>query len=462
MSVSGHIKAMTVGGNKVTTAYFNGQLVFQEVDAEGYVTFTGNQMYTVSMPRKYWDGTMEYSTDGTNWTTWTCSAVTCNSSFKIYFRGIGNTKVTGSNSTSFYQGFVVSAVSSSSTELSFTVSGDLLNLLDYTKVASGTAISPAQYCFAYLFAGQNITSCSDLTMTSVPKYGYYNMFKTCGMLTVAPTVAAQTVADYGLSCMFYGCSALKETPYLDLVSLSQYACNSMFASCTSLTKINMSETRVTAVASYAYYCMFTGCSALVNGVPSEIHIGSYDGKATYNLYNIFSSMFESCTMLTTTPDFYVHSGVAVNTFSMAFKGCNSLTTPGSINIVDTASSGTGMFASMFYRCISLTSLPEMNGVTFGLKNQCDSMFYYCMQLKQIYMFNTLGGTQTTIASGAFVNMFNYTGVTVAAAGTYSTSYQLVLTSVTTEASIYNFTSGVSPLVPNTVYSTNAGTIVMVN
>ena len=53
----------------------------------------------VSDATKHWDGTLEYSTDETAWTTWdgttTISSVNNDGEYVLYLRGTGNTKKHG-------------------------------------------------------------------------------------------------------------------------------------------------------------------------------------------------------------------------------------------------------------------------------------------------------------------------------------------------------------------------------
>lgn len=450
---------MKVGGSKVIKAYFNGNLVFGGKLQDVYVTFTGNQKITVSMPKKYWKGTIEYSLDGYTWNTWSCSAVTSTTDAnKIFFRGKGNTYVTGSDAQSFGNGFIVNGTDSSTFE--FTVTGDLQNLLDYEVLGAGGTPSAAADCFSYLFYKQNIVGCDPLAMESVPKDGYFYMFAQCSKLVTPPQILAKTVGDSAFCRMFWG-SAVTETPEFVFTSIGSYGCNSMFYECTSLKKIHFPSETVTA-STYSFDQMFSGCSALEDaGV--DIHIKGTTDDNTSNLNYAFMQTFFACKMLKSAPNFYIHSGNPYAMFHSTFMNCSVLETAGNVTM-SIAGTGAGyMFYQTFSQCTKLTTPPTMTGVGFGYSSQCYNMFYYCSALNKIYSFRTLGGTKTNVEANSFTGMYYKTQCEVGPAASYGNAYQIVVATVTTASSIYNFTyNGTTPISNvNTGYGTNSE-IIMVN
>ena len=68
-----------------------------------YLTFRSPSSFTLKVndTTKHWDGTLEYSTDASTWSTWngttTLSSSTSGRNNVLYLRGTGNTKITGSN-----------------------------------------------------------------------------------------------------------------------------------------------------------------------------------------------------------------------------------------------------------------------------------------------------------------------------------------------------------------------------
>ena len=66
-----------------------------------YLTFKSPNSFTLAVKdtTKHWDGTLEYSTDASTWSTWdgttTLSSTTSGSGGVLYLRGTGNTVITG-------------------------------------------------------------------------------------------------------------------------------------------------------------------------------------------------------------------------------------------------------------------------------------------------------------------------------------------------------------------------------
>ena len=76
----------------------------QAVQPKPYLTFSSPSSFTLAVKdtTKHWDGTLEYSTDASTWSTWDgttiLSSATSGSKDVLYLRGTGNTVITGSNS----------------------------------------------------------------------------------------------------------------------------------------------------------------------------------------------------------------------------------------------------------------------------------------------------------------------------------------------------------------------------
>ena len=63
-----------------------------------YLTFRNPASFTINVYSPKWDGTMEYSTDKANWTTWTGSSISAAQSgdeYFLYLRGTGNSSARG-------------------------------------------------------------------------------------------------------------------------------------------------------------------------------------------------------------------------------------------------------------------------------------------------------------------------------------------------------------------------------
>lgn len=108
-------------------------VIRDSLQVKPYLTFKSPNSFTlkVNNTTKNWDGTLEYSTNASTWTTWngttTLSSATSGSSNVLYLRGTGNTRITGNNTN--YKWVL--------TGTDIKCSGNIENLLDYTTVTSG-------------------------------------------------------------------------------------------------------------------------------------------------------------------------------------------------------------------------------------------------------------------------------------------------------------------------------------
>ena len=75
----------------------------QAISTIPYLTFSSPSSFTLAVKdaTKHWDGTLEYSTNTSTWSTWdgttTLSSATSGSDNVLYLRGTGNTVITGDN-----------------------------------------------------------------------------------------------------------------------------------------------------------------------------------------------------------------------------------------------------------------------------------------------------------------------------------------------------------------------------
>lgn len=238
-----------------------------EVDT-ACLTFSSPTTFTIATNRQGWTGTMEYSTNKTNWTPWTGSEVSSvlnGNKYYVYLRGTGNTRITRYiNSTSIlYTTFDI-------TGSDVSCDGNIETLLDYATVAAGEHPTMESYCFAQLFDA-------------------------CTALIKAPELPSVTLADHCYSDMFNQCSNLVEAPSLPATTLKEYCYSSMFIACTNMTGIPALP--ATTLASNCYTNMFNECSAIklslseTGEYTQEYRIPS-TGTAGY-ISNAFTNMFAS-------------------------------------------------------------------------------------------------------------------------------------------------------------------------
>ena len=289
-----------------------------------YLSFIGNEDFTLKTynTSKNWDGTLEYSTDTSTWNTWDGTEISSSGS-KLYLRGTGNTKITGS--TSPVNSFIFTGTNS----LKVACEGNIENLLDYETVSAGGHPTMANNCYRY-------------------------MFQDCTSLTTAPALPATTLADNCYNSMFSGCTALTTAPELPATTLADYCYNSMFNRCTSLT--TAPELPATTLVESCYYYMFSGCTALTTAPALP---------ATTLVDYCYHGMFYGCTALTTAPELPATT-LAMGCYQYMFNRCTSLTTAPELPATTLADY---CYNNMFNRCTSLTSAPSVLPAT-TLGNYC--------------------------------------------------------------------------------------------
>ena len=157
-----------------------------------YLTFSSPDSFTlaVSDTTKHWDGTLEYSTDTSAWSTWdgttTLSSATSGNKDTLYLRGTRNTVITGDNENYRWvlTGSDISCV------------GNIENLLDCATVESGAHPTMANDCYHFMFSGcASLTRAPTLPATTLAGHCYAGMFINCTSLTQAPVLPATTLAN---------------------------------------------------------------------------------------------------------------------------------------------------------------------------------------------------------------------------------------------------------------------------
>jgi len=166
-----------------------------------YLTFQSTSSFTLNTvySLKNWDGTLYYSTDTTNWNVWSGTSTLSSVGNKLYLRGTGNTKITGSaNYRWVLTGSNIECI------------GNIENLLDWETVALGNHPTMADDCYKYMFYGCTaLTTAPSLPATTLAINCYDRMFSGCSSLTTAPSLPATTLANYCYFNMFENCTAFK-------------------------------------------------------------------------------------------------------------------------------------------------------------------------------------------------------------------------------------------------------------
>ena len=223
------------GNKEVLKEVLNGSVIYSaEEELPAYVMFSSPEsiMIVANNPSSAHDGTIEYSRDGIEWTTWNHSPV---GGTKVYFRGIGNTYCRGSFAGSLTSFFNI-------TGSNVSVSGNLNALLDY-QTENLNLSDLSSNTFEYLFG--NLTNLIDakkliLPATTLSSGCYNRMFAYCSNLITLPKLQATTLASNCYVSMFEGCTSLTQLPKLPVLNVSYGAYGNMFLNCTN---IKLSETQ---------------------------------------------------------------------------------------------------------------------------------------------------------------------------------------------------------------------------
>ena len=274
-----------------------------------YLTFSSPSSFTLAVndTTKHWDGTLEYSTDTSAWSTWdgttTLSSATSGSDNVLYLRGTGNTVIMGNKNS--YKWVLTGS--------NIACTGNIENLLDYETVKSGGHPTMANYCYAHMFRGcTGLTQAPALPATTLAPYCYEYMFYGCTSLTQAPALPATTVAIYCYTYMFRDCTGLTQAPALPATTMMNYCYSNMFDGCTSL--IQAPALPATTLATCCYRWMFDGCTSLTQAPALP---------ATTLAESCYQSMFRACTSLTQAPTLPATTLKRECYYGM-FDGCTSL------------------------------------------------------------------------------------------------------------------------------------------
>ena len=328
-----------------------------------YLTFRSASSFSITAYTPNWDGTLEYSTDAVNWTTWTggssksISGVLSDGQYRLYLRGTGNTVVSGGNSFSFSgsgdvycEGDIETLRDYNGNPPAMAANCYKYMFMSWTKLKSAPALSATELateCYSSMFNGcTGLTTAPALPATTLTERCYYGMFSGCMGLTAAPTLQATTMATYCYGSMFNGCTSITESPALPATTLADNCYSSMFMGCTGLKTLPVLS--ATTTMSCSYYQMFKNCSSLVINstgdpsvawsIPSLVSAGSI---YNYNMFQGTGGDFTSNPVAGTT--YYVESalppGLKQETSELhAYTGASI-----NINLADTITGGTGEY-----------------------------------------------------------------------------------------------------------------------
>ena len=369
-----------------------------------YLTFSSPNSFTLAVndATKHWDGTLEYSTNTSTWSTWdgttTLSSATSGSNNVLYLRGTGNTVITGnaSNYKWVLTGSDISCI------------GNIENLLDYATVEAGNHPTMAKYCYyAMFYHCTSLTQAPALPATTLTSSCYHSMFDGCTSLTQAPALPSTTLASNCYYNMFQNCTSLTQAPALPATTLASNCYQGMFYGCTSLTQAPALP--ATTLANTCYARMFQGCTSLTQA--PELPATTLENYCYIN-------MFYNCTGLTQTPALPATT-LADYCYQNMFAGCTKIklssTQTGEYTVAyRIPTTGTGTTATDALRDMfsstggTFTGTPAIN-TTYYLSNTVDPIVvnitasniseYFTVTNGSSYYFNGQGNVFTTNNKG---------------------------------------------------------------
>ena len=288
----------------------------------------------VKFDNGYQKSTIQYSTDGSTWKTYTDETIKLTKGQYVQFKGTITKYALNTHCSTF---IIKNGL--------FNLYGNLTSLDNYISTFDGG------YKYMHMFENTNVYDCSMLntgikSQTGSSVFGY--MFNNCKYLIKAPNLPATTLADYCYYYMFNNCTSLTTLPNLPATTLASYCYSYMFNNCTSLTTLPSNLLPATKLANYCYYHMFDNCTSLTT-LPSNLL------PATTIADYCYSYMFNKCKSLTTLPNLPA-TKLANYCYNNMFQYCSSLVEPPSGWILPAKTLYTNSVSYMFYGCSKLQKM----------------------------------------------------------------------------------------------------------
>lgn len=231
----------------------------------------------------YSSGTLEYSLDGVNWTSYdltTKPSVNVNPNSNIYLRG-----------TNFKNNMTSDSVINFNKD--YTVGGNFMSLSNYLTMSSVTTID-SNNNIRYAFQNQtHLVSAGDLNLGNVSSIGYQgfdNVFLSCTSLTTGPDLSnVTTIGGSGLTSTFRYCASLTTSPDLsNVTSIGSQGLLNVFGSCTSLTT-GPDLSNVTSIGSQGLSYAFGNCYKLSTATAPNISDLTQNSVLEFWLYRAGTS-----------------------------------------------------------------------------------------------------------------------------------------------------------------------------
>lgn len=347
-------------------------------------TYNGTNTVKITLSNGATAPSLEYSTDGENWTTLTFSSaesetISLANGEKVYIRGDNPDYEYGQWDEANQRDMLVQFVLGQPSPCT----GSVLSLFSKDCKYDG------RVKINNLFAGCKIQTAPKMPNNdTVQSYDYCATFKNCAYLLSAPELPATTVGANSYKEMFYGCSALKYAPELPATTLDVNCYDGMFQNCQSLIA-PPSVLPAQSVPNYAYRKMFSNCFFLP--VAPRILASSVGTKGC-------ESMFNTCAYLASAPELPA-SSLSQTCYYQMFQNCVSMVN--AMPILPAASVPIGAYYEMFDNCSKLKTVPLLRAETLA-NMSCYRMFNNCASLEEV-PYNMLPAT--TMAEYCYNGMF---------------------------------------------------------
>ena len=280
------------GGTEIPEFDPNGPLTIYCFDdwGDAYVKFDNG----------YQESTIQYSTDGSTWKTYTDETIKLTKGQYVQFKGVITKYALDTHFSTFILKGGLFNLYGNLTSLDNYISKfdggykyihmfENTNVYDCSKLNTGIKSQTGNSVFRYMFNNcVNLIKAPQLPATTLGRYCYQYMFKGCTSLTILPSnlLPATTLANNCYQYMFMDCTSLTTLPsnLLPATTLSSNCYSYMFRGCTSLTAVP--DLPATTLAEYCYSYMFSGCSSLVE-TPAGWYLPAQT-TTTNSCYNMFS------------------------------------------------------------------------------------------------------------------------------------------------------------------------------
>ena len=393
----------------------------------------------VQFDNGYQESTIQYSTDGSTWKTYTDETIKLTKGQYVQFKGVITQYAQSNHFSTFILKNGLFNLYGNLTSLDNYISTfnggykynhmfENTNVYDCSKLNTGIKSQTGSNVFEYMFSNcLNLIKAPELPSTTLGQNCYQYMFSGCTSLTTLPSnlLPATTLAEYCYQYMFNGCSSLTTLDLSGLNTSNVTTMQEMFSGCTSLTSLNLSDLNMKKLQYVAH--MFYDCSSLtdvfinqevtlnrltnnlskgdISYIPktATIHYNGVDYKwnkkwtiSEINVHVLYGEAVDESKALPTitlndkvnTPNLYTPFNIFhLETWSDAAPTSiliNNKSNIKSLNKMQLDTSNITDMSNLFNGCSSLTTL-DLSKWNISNVTNMQNMFFGCSSLKDVYV-----------------------------------------------------------------------------